>query len=98
LRRLKSTGTFRKHPKPILINEDSIFVENLEAAVDEYASWGFYHQGYGSHYKDLMDWTVRERETQVGELTGFQTVPVNWGINDPWKKAFFGRLKELTAS
>lgn len=97
LRRFKETETFRKNPKPILINEDSVFVENLEAAIDEYASWGFYHQGYGSVYKDRMDWTLKPRERKYEELSGFQTVPVNWTINDRWKKEFFERLKEITA-
>lgn len=98
LRRFKAGEAFRQHPKPILINEDSVFVENLEAAVDEYTSWGFYHQGYGSHYKDLMDWTARPREQRFEDLTGFQTLPVNWTINDPWKRAFFERVKQLTRS
>jgi hypothetical protein len=98
LQRFKATDSFRDHPKPILINEDSVFVENLEAAVDEYASWGFYHQGFGSHYKDLSDWTTQEREDRVEDLSGFQTVPVNWGINDSWKKAFFERVQSLTRS
>ena len=96
LQQLKNTQTYQRHPKPILVNEDSVFVENLEAAIEVYASWGFYHQGYGSQYKDLSDWTVRGREEQYEELSGFQTVPVNWGINDPWKKVFFGKLKEIT--
>jgi hypothetical protein len=98
LQRFKASESYQKQPKPILINEDSVFVENLEAAVDEYASWGFYHQGFGSHYKDLMDWTLQERETNYAGLTGFQTVPVNWHINDPWKKAFFERIRTLTHS
>lgn len=96
LQRLKESEAYQKCPKPILINEDSVFVENLEAAIQEYASWGFYHQGYGSHYKDLMDWSARQRESRYEELSGFQTVPVNWGINDPWKRAFFERLRHIT--
>jgi hypothetical protein len=98
LQRFKAGEAYQKQPKPILINEDSVFVENLEAAVDEYASWGFYHQGYGSQYQDLMDWTVRDREDRYEDLSGFQTVPVNWSINDRWKKAFFERLKAITRS
>jgi hypothetical protein len=97
LGKFKAGEFFQSHPRPILINEDSVFIENLEAAIQEYSSWGFYHQGYGSHYKDRMDWTTRERENRFADLTGFQTLPVNWGINDPWKKAFFERLKEITA-
>lgn len=98
LQRFKAGEIYQKHPKPILINEDSVFVENLEAAVDEYASWGFYHQGYGSQYKDRMDWTVQEREELFEDLSGFQTVPVNWSINDRWKQAFFDHVKEITQS
>ncbi len=69
----------------------------LTAALSEYASWGFYHQGYGSMYKDRrMDWTVKPREREYAQLSGFQTVPVNWSINDEHKLAFFQKLKEIT--
>mgnify|MGYP000586761481 CR=1 FL=1 len=98
LRRLKDSEQFRRRPRPILINEDSIFVENLEAAVDEYASWGFYAQGYGSAYKDRMDWKTRSRESRYEDLSGYQTVPINWGINSPEKAAFFARVAEITGS
>ena len=27
---------------------------------------------------------------------GYQSVPTNWGISSPRKKAFFERLKEIT--
>lgn len=97
IRRIRMTEAYRKRPRPIVVNEDSIFVDNLEAAVREYASWGFYHQGYGSAYKDRrMDWTVRPRESEYAQLSGFQTVPVNWSINDEHKLAFFQKLKEIT--
>lgn len=96
IRRLREAEPYRRRPRPIAINEDSVFVENLEAAVDEYASWGFYCQGYGSGYRDRFDWTAHGREDSYEELSGFQTPPVNWGINDPQKKAFFDALKEIT--
>jgi hypothetical protein len=96
LRRLKSQREYRDRPRPVVVNEDSIFVENMEAAVAEGCSWGFYCQGYGSCYQDRMDWTTRNREPIYEELSGFQTVPVNWGINTPTKKTFFNRLKEIT--
>jgi ribosomal protein L31 len=98
LRDLRATSQYKKRPRPILINEDSVAVENLEAAVEEGASWGFYCQGYGSGYKDRwIDWSERPRESKYEELSGFQTVPVNWSINTPVKRAFFDRLKEITA-
>lgn len=96
LNKFKASEIYQRAPKPVMINEDSVFVENLEAAITEGASWGFYHQGYGSHYKDRMDWTTKDRESNFEDLTGFQTVPVNWGMNDPWKKDFFDRLKKIT--
>lgn len=96
LRRVKDTAAYKRRPRPIVVNEDSVFVENLEAAVAEGCSWGFYCQGYGSDYRDRMDWKERPRETEFDDLSGFQTVPVNWGINTPRKRAFFERLKEIT--
>lgn len=94
---LRQADEYAERPRPILINEDSVFVENLEAAVEEGCSWGFYCQGYGSQYRDRMDWTTRGRETTVENLSGFQTLPVNWGINTPTKKAFFEWLKKITS-
>ncbi|MDK1031068.1 MAG: hypothetical protein QGD94_03600 [Planctomycetia bacterium] len=96
MRRLKQTREYKRQPRPILINEDSIFLENLEAAIEEECSWGFYCQGYGSDYSDRMDWTAHRREENFSELSGFQTPPVNWGINTPIKKAFFDRIKTVT--
>jgi len=96
LRRIKIEDEYRRRPRPIVVNEDSVFVENMEAAVDEGCSWGFYCQGYGSDYRDRMDWTVRDRESAYDDLSGFQTVPVNWGINTPVKSEFFDRLKKIT--
>lgn len=97
LRRLKDTPEYRTRPRPLLVNEDSIFVSNLEAALAEGASWGYYDQGYGSGYRDRMDWTGHGREAAYAELSGFQTVPVNWGINTPHKRAFFAALKAITS-
>ncbi|MFW5870333.1 MAG: hypothetical protein ACOCVL_01570 [Candidatus Sumerlaeota bacterium] len=96
IRRIRQRPPYQKRPRPICVNEDSIFVENMEAALREYASWGFYCQGYGSGYKDRMNWREHGREKHYADLSGYQTVPVNWSINTPIKKAFFERLKEIT--
>ena len=96
LRRLKETDEYRQRPRPIVVNEDSVFVDNLEAAVAEGCSWGFYCQGYGSDYRDRMDWTVRGREDRFEDLSGHQTPPINWGINTPVKRAFFDRVRLIT--
>jgi hypothetical protein len=96
LRTLKDTDAHRARPRPIVVNEDSIFVENMEAAVAEGCSWGFYCQGYGSNYKDRMDWKTRDRETSYAELSGYQTLPVNWSINTEIKRHFFAKAAEIT--
>jgi hypothetical protein len=43
-----------------------------------------------------MDWKGQPREGSFAELSGFQTVPVNWSINTPVKKAFFDRVRQMT--
>jgi hypothetical protein len=97
LRMLRTSDVYRSNPRPLLINEDSVIVESLDAAVSEYASWGFYGQGYGSGYQDQRwDWTTHERERRYQDLSGYQTPPVNWGINTPLKRAFFDRVAEIT--
>jgi hypothetical protein len=72
-------------PMPILFNEDDHFDfdkpdYNFKAAVSEYASWGYFDY----------------RMAGEGFDDGYQSVPVNWGISSPRKKAFFARLKEIT--
>jgi hypothetical protein len=72
-------------PMPILFNEDDHFEfekpgYNFKAALSEYASWGFFDY----------------RMAGEGFDDGYQSVPVNWGISSPRKRAFFERLKEVT--
>lgn len=77
-------------------------VENMtafEAALDAGVSWGYYDQGYGcGETQTKCDWLERERETSFDDLSGFQTVPINWGVNTPHKRAFFARLRDVTGS
>ncbi len=72
-------------PKPILFNEDDHFDfhkpdNNFVAAIDEYASWGFFD--YRMDGEGLDD--------------GYQSVPVNWGISSDRKRGFFGLAKEIS--
>lgn len=72
-------------PMPILFNEDDHFdfdkpANNFTAAVGAYASWGYF---------DF-------RMAGEGFDDGYQSVPVNWGISSPRKKAFFSLLSEMT--
>jgi hypothetical protein len=74
-------------PLPILFNEDDHFdfdkpAYNFQSAIFEYASWGFF------------DFRMQGE----GFDDGYQSVPVNWGISSPRKKAFFAKLREITAA
>ena len=98
--RLRETAAYRAHPKPIVCNEDSPNVGNLDAAVACGTSWGYYDQGFGSGWwGDIwVDYRKQEREKSYSELSGFQTPPVNWTINTDLKRAFFCRVAQLTGS
>ena len=72
-------------PVPILYNEDDHFdfdkpEYNFKSALSEYAGWGYFDY----------------RMSGEGFDDGYQSVPVNWGISSPRKKAFFEKLKEVT--
>jgi hypothetical protein len=72
---------------PILINEDDHFdfekpSNNFVAAIGEYASWGYF------------DFRMKDEKFE----DGYQSVPVNWSISSPRKKAFFKLLGEITGS
>lgn len=70
---------------PVVVNEDDHFdfeqdKNNFVAAVEKYVSWGYF-----DYRKDGEDFSV-----------GYQTVPVDWGINSERKKSFFNKVKEIT--
>lgn len=72
-------------PMPIVFNEDDHFdfdkpTNNFVAAVRAGASWGYF------------DFRMKGE----GFVDGYQSVPVDWGINSERKKAFFKKLKEIT--
>jgi hypothetical protein len=72
-------------PKPILFNEDDHFNfekewNNFAAAVTNYSSWGYF------------DYRMQNEPFEAG----YQSVPVDWGINSERKKGFFKLLKEIT--
>ena len=73
-------------PKPIVNNEDDHFdfdqpFNNFVASTSAYVSWGFF------------DYRLKEE----GFDFGYQSMPVNWRISSPRKKAFFDLLKEMTS-
>ena len=72
-------------PMPIVFNEDDHFdfdkpMNNFVAAVRAGASWGYF------------DFRMKGE----GFADGYQSVPVDWGINSPRKRAFFAKLREIT--
>ena len=72
---------------PIVFNEDDHFdfdkpMNNMIAAFEAHASWGYFDFRMGDE----------------GFENGFQSVPVDWGITSERKKAFFGKLKEITGN
>ncbi len=87
----RSLAGYRARPMPILFNEDDHFDfdhphNNCTAAVESYASWGYFDGGSSSG-----------GGVALGDYTaGYQLVPVNWGINTPVKQGFFRLLREIT--
>jgi hypothetical protein len=73
--------------QPLLINEDDHFDfdkpdNNMLAAVEEYSGWGYFD------YRQIRD---RFED-------GYQSLPVDWGINSARKKGFFGLLADVTGA
>lgn len=71
--------------KPILFNEDDHFdfesdTNNFITSVRNYVSWGYF------------DYRMKDEPFE----DGYQSVPVDWGINSERKKGFFKLLKEIT--
>ena len=81
--RTREVEGYRK--MPVVVNEDDHFDfesdrNNFVGAVGKYVSWGYF-----DYRKDGEDFS-----------SGYQTVPVDWGINSERKKAFFRKVKEIT--
>jgi hypothetical protein len=72
---------------PIVFNEDDHYdfdqeSNNLVNAVKAYASWGYF-----DFRRDGEDFEE-----------GYQSVPVDWRISSDRKRAFFGKLREITGT
>lgn len=72
------------NPMPILFNEDDHFnfdqpFNNFVSAISEYASWGYFD--YRMEGESYID--------------GYQSVPVDWGINSPRKRGFFDLARTI---
>ena len=80
------------HKMPILFNEDDHYnfdqpVNNMLNAFRSGASWGFF------------DFRKRGETLKSGDETfqeGYQSIPVDWGINSQRKKDFFKMLSKIS--
>ena len=73
--------------QPLLNNEDDHFdfdkpENNMMAAVEEYSGWGYFDY----------------RQIREPFEDGYQSLPVDWGINSARKKGFFGLLAQVTGA
>ncbi len=87
----RALSTYR--PMPIVFNEDDHFgfelpENNCLAALESYASWGYYDPGPGAG----------GHEAHGDYVEGYQNVPVNWTINTPRKRAFFDLVRAVTGN
>jgi len=98
LRAIRISAAFGRRPRPLLINEDGANLANMKAALEEGASWGYYAQGAGSRDPGYARLWPGGREPSFERLSGFQTLPVNWAINDPSKREFFGFVSQVFGS
>ena len=82
--------------QPIVINEDDHYEfdkadNNYKRAIESYVSWGYFdfrRIGARAEREGL------EEETDI--KIGYQSVPVDWSISHPRKKAFFDYTKEIS--
>ncbi len=84
IRKVRLSDHYRN--QPVVINEDDHFnfqqaENNFLAATDEKVSWGYF------------DYRIKG-ETALEQ--GYQSLPCDWGISSPRKKAFFKLLSNLT--
>ena len=66
---IRSSAAFRSAPKPIVFNEDSTSIENLDAAVAGRASWGYFDKGQNDYRQGFqappVNWTLSTPEKRA---------------------------------
>lgn len=80
---VRAETVWQANPKPIVFNEDSTSLPNFEAAVEKYASWGFFdNNGYQCVYdgNETNRWTLASATESgywplVAEIAGVGAVP-----------------------
>lgn len=78
VRRMRSSPVFLTSPKPIVFNEDSVDLQNMQAAVDRGAGWGYHDKGANDYHHGFqappVNWSMNTESKQsffemVAELT-----------------------------
>lgn len=64
------------------------WMQAMKECVRRHVSWGYFSQGTGK--------IENGRRADPVYVTGYQTLPVNWGINTDEKRRFFAELLEIT--
>jgi len=72
--RVRATQAYRARPKPIVFNEDSTNLANLEAAVEKKASWGYYDQGSSNYVDGFQSPPVNWRISTPSKRAFFQRI------------------------
>jgi hypothetical protein len=66
--KVRAMSAYQANPKPIVFNEDSTTVANLDAAVSKGASWGYYDQGKNNYVDGFqsppVNWTINTSAKQ----------------------------------
>jgi len=94
IKQIDATKALKNYtPKPIVYNEDDHFdfdkpSNNFVEAVKAYASWGYFDF---RATKGTRGSTIDEPFNE-----GYQSIPVDWGINSERKRGFFNLLEEIT--
>jgi hypothetical protein len=59
---IRSIPVYRSNPKPIIFDEDSTNMANMNAAIQSQASWGYYDQGSNNYVEGFqsppINWTI----------------------------------------
>jgi hypothetical protein len=76
---IRSMPAYQSNPKPIIFDEDSSSIANMNAAIQSHASWGYYDQGRNNYFDGFqsppINWTINTAAKEaffrnVGEKMG----------------------------
>ena len=86
---IRAKSSYQAAPKPILFNEDSTSLTNMDAAIAKGASWGYHDKGQSNYVDGFqappVNWTINTTAKQdffnhVASLTGNNTGGVPSGL------------------